>query len=71
MSDGKLNVDQDEARVTRDRAYGELASLLADIRAAGRYAFRADPKLAQRFVSAYLRRKRARRDGDAKPGTTP
>jgi hypothetical protein len=42
----------------RDRAFTYLDSLVNDLRAAGRYAFRRELDLAKRFASRYRRRHR-------------
>lgn len=52
--------DHEAAKQLRDRAYSHLAKLVADVREAGRYAFRKEPQRAAAFGSAYLRRLKAR-----------
>lgn len=80
LSAGRSGRGYQAAKRVRDRAFTHLVRLVTDIRTAGRYAFRSDPKRAAVFTSQYLRRKRRRRrtrrrDADATvtPGvaTTP
>jgi hypothetical protein len=49
-----------EAKDLRDRAYTHLDDLVRQVREAGRYAFGDEPEAYGRFVSDYLRRRRAR-----------
>ncbi len=46
----------------RDRAYTALITRITELRAAGRYAFQDDEKLAPRFASAYVRNTNRRRN---------
>jgi len=55
---GRASEDQDELRRLRDRAVLHLDRLVSDVRRAGRYAFRDDPRRAGDFSSDYLRRRR-------------
>lgn len=48
----------------RDRAYTLLDDVVAEVREAGQYAFRDDPRLRRQFTSAYLRRRRRRANGE-------
>ncbi len=56
----KLTTEQNEAKDLRDRAYTYVAGRVAQIREAGRYAFRDDAALTRKFASAYRRRQRRR-----------
>jgi len=62
-----LRADHDPraAKLLRDRAFTHLMGIVTRIRAAGRYAFRLEPRRAARFSSAYRRKRRraARRSG--------
>lgn len=49
------------AKLLRDRAFTHLDRIVTDIRAAGRYAYRDDPRRMLDFTSDYLRRGRRRR----------
>ena len=60
MSAERLSTEQTAAKDLRDRAYTYLHERVADVRAAGRYAFKDDEQMARKFASAYLRRRRAR-----------
>ncbi len=60
LSSERLSTSQAAAKLLRDRAYTYLDDLVAELREAGRYAFRKDSAVAARFASAYLRRKRRR-----------
>lgn len=60
LSESRTQGDHETAKQLRDRAYSHLAKLVADVREAGRYAFRKEPQRAAVFGSAYLRRLKAR-----------
>lgn len=60
LSESRLLGDHEAAKQLRDRAYSHMARLVADVREAGRYAFRKEPPRAAAFGSAYLRRLKAR-----------
>lgn len=61
----RLSTNQIDARSTRDRAFSLLASLVADVREAGRYAFRNEEAIRTRFLSAYLQQRRRRQSAAA------
>jgi hypothetical protein len=52
--------DHEAAKLLRDQAYTHLAKLVSDVREAGRYAFRKEPRRAAAFGSAYVRKAKAR-----------
>lgn len=52
--------DHEATKLLRDQAYTHLAKLVADVREAGRYAFRKEPRRAAAFASAYMRKAKAR-----------
>lgn len=60
LSESRLLGDHEAAKQLRDRAYSHMAKLVADVREAGRYAFRKEPQRAAAFGSAYLRKLKAR-----------
>ena len=60
LSEARTPGDHEAAKVLRDRAYTHLAKLVTEIREAGRYAFRKDPRRALAFGSAYMRRAKSR-----------
>ncbi|MCX4243132.1 hypothetical protein [Paraliomyxa miuraensis] len=60
LSESRTPGDHEAAKDLRDRAYSHLATLVANVREAGRYAFRKDPRRAAAFGSAYVRRIKAR-----------
>lgn len=67
---GRADVDQAASKRLRDRAYTHLVRVVAEIRRAGRYAFREQPQRAAVFTSRYRRRIRRaalRRRGAAAP----
>jgi hypothetical protein len=61
LSGTRATRDQDQAKLVRDQAYTLLDDLMAEVRNAGKYAFRKEPAMAAKFTSQYLRRKRRRR----------
>lgn len=74
LSESRTLGDHEAAKQLRDRAYSHLAKLVADVREAGRYAFRKEPQRAAAFGSAYLRRLKARsrrKAGERATGETP
>jgi hypothetical protein len=72
LSQSRTPGDHQAAKALRDRAYTYLAELVSDVRQAGRYAFRKQPKRASAFGSAYLRRAAARtRRRAARKAVTP
>lgn len=52
---------QESAKLLRDRAFTYLDRVVSDIRTAGRYAYRDEPRRMLDFTSDYLRRGRQRR----------
>ncbi len=60
LSESRVLGDHEAAKLVRDRAYTHLSKLVADVREAGRYAFRKDPRRAAAFGSAYMRKAKAR-----------
>ncbi len=54
----KLDGEAASARELRDRAYTHLATLVEQLRAAGRHAYRKDDRMRKRFVSRHLVRRR-------------
>ncbi len=60
LSEERITEDRTEAKELRDRAYTFLDDLVDEIREAGRYAYRNDPKRRVKFTSPYLRRRRQR-----------
>ncbi|MCX4239387.1 hypothetical protein [Paraliomyxa miuraensis] len=60
LAESRTTGDHEAAKVLRDRAYTHLAKRVADLREAGRYAFRKEPRRAAVFGSAYMRRAKAR-----------
>ena len=59
LSQGRADDTQRDAKLLRDRAHTHLAMIVTDIRRAGRYAFRDDPRQVAAFTSDYLHRRRA------------
>jgi hypothetical protein len=59
----RLSTTQASAKDLRDRAYSMLDDVVAEIREAGRYAFRRDEAKRRGFASRYLRRKRRQTAG--------
>jgi hypothetical protein len=67
---GKLDSDAQKARDLRDRAFTHLVHVVDELRAAGRHAYRHDPRMRKHFTSRYLERKRrARAKAKAAPPT--
>lgn len=60
LSESRVLGDHEAAKLLRDRAFTHLAKLVADVREAGRYAFRKDSRRAAAFSSAYMRKAKAR-----------
>jgi hypothetical protein len=60
LSQSRTTGDHEAAKDLRDRAYSHLAKQVADVREAGRYAFRKEPRRAAAFGSAYMRKAKAR-----------
>ena len=60
LSESRVLGDHEAAKLLRDRAFTHLAKLVADVREAGRYAFRKEPRRAAAFGSAYMRKAKAR-----------
>jgi hypothetical protein len=60
LSESRTLGDHETAKLLRDRAYSHLAKLVADVREAGRYAFRKEPRRAVAFGSAYMRKAKTR-----------
>jgi hypothetical protein len=60
LSQSRTTGDHEAAKDLRDRAYSHLARQVADVREAGRYAFRKEPRRAAAFGSAYMRKAKAR-----------
>ena len=60
LSESRTLGDHEAAKLLRDQAYSHLAKLVADVREAGRYAFRKEPRRATAFGSAYMRKAKAR-----------
>lgn len=63
LSEGKTPGDHQAAKLLRDRAFTHMDRLITELREAGRYAFRKEPRRAAAFASEHLRkeRKKARR----------
>ena len=63
LSEGKTPGDHQAAKQLRDRAFTHMDRLVTELREAGRYAFRKEPRRAAAFASEHLRkeRKKARR----------
>jgi len=59
-SDAHAQRDRKAAKDLRDRAHVHMAALVAEIREAGRYAFRKEPQRLVAFGSTYLRKVKAR-----------
>ncbi len=73
LSESRVLGDHEAAKLLRDRAVTHLAKVVADVREAGRYAFRKDPRRAAAFGSAYMRKAKARsrrRAGERSNGET-
>lgn len=77
LSEGKTPGDHQAAKRLRDRAFTHMDRIVTELREAGRYAFRKEPRRAAAFASEHLRkeRKKARRraaaratGGEATPG---
>ena len=66
LSEYRTDERMREALSLRDRAWTHLEGLVADVRAAGRYAFRGTADMT-RFGSAYERRQRASQRDTARP----
>src|SRR5690606_19132231 len=60
LSELRTAGDHEAAKILRDRAHTHLATLVGDLREAGRYAFRKEPQRAAVFGSEYQRRAHAR-----------
>lgn len=60
LSESRTLGDHEAAKLLRDQAYSHLAKLVAEVREAGRYAFRKEPRRAAAFGSAYMRKAKAR-----------
>ncbi len=56
LSDQRLDRTQRQAKALRDRAYTHAHSLLREIRAAGRRAYRTEASMLHHFGSAHLRK---------------
>jgi hypothetical protein len=69
VSAATVTSDQAAAKDLRDRAYSHLDDVLANLRAAGRYAYEDDPATQTKFSSAYLRRRRQRNKKVTPPPT--
>jgi hypothetical protein len=61
VSEARLGTAATVTRELRDRAFSSMAELVAEIRLAGRYAYRDDAESARLFASRFLRKRRARR----------
>jgi hypothetical protein len=66
VSEMRLGTEATAARELRDRAYSYLDELVAEVRLAGRYAYREDAEALRLFASRYLRMRRSQsaRSGD-------
>ena len=72
VSAATVTSEQAAAKDLRDRAYSHLDDVLANLRAAGRYAYEDEPATQSKFSSAYLRRRRQRnKKGTPPPTPTP
>jgi hypothetical protein len=69
VSAATVTSDQAAAKDLRDRAYSHLDDVLANLRAAGRYAYEDDAATQSKFSSAYLRRRRQRNKKVTPPPT--
>ena len=70
LAEDRASADQQAAKLLRDRAFTHLEELVADIRSAGRYAFRDVPRRLVAFASAYRRRRRRSALGREAPSGT-
>lgn len=61
ISESRQDTERPRLRAERDRAFAELNATVREIRAAGRYVFRGEPRLARHFTSAPRRRRRRAR----------
>jgi hypothetical protein len=61
IGEAKLDGDGRQARDLRDRAFTHLAEVVEELRAAGRHAYRHEPRMRRHFTSRYLERKRRAR----------
>jgi hypothetical protein len=71
LSEGKTPGDHQAAKLLRDRAFTHMDRLMTELREAGRYAFRKEPRRAAAFASEHLRkeRRKARRRAASRTAT--
>ncbi len=69
ISDERLDPEPTGTRELRDRAFTYLDDMMSELRAAGRYAFRASPSMSKLFTSRYRRRHRRGAKSKSEPQT--
>jgi hypothetical protein len=71
ISGGRTDTASEDRMLLRDRAFTYLDQLVAEIRAAGRYAFRHNPRMSRRFSSRTQRMRRRSSGTPATPAVAP